>query len=282
MAKIRRHKLSVGFFAPGWTFERVTDLGINHQTTRGTDLCNRNFIERNNRFWALLWPSLYTSSYARLPFYSSFCLGSGKQRFQDGILCEPVTSWFRLDFQARQMSVPQQQIEYNFEDSFSGGNSVRVRPAAGPLSPRRLFVVDWPLGYGLVVAFAYKSVDREENVSLWLRVASIGGRISRIECCSMERTFLQTDDDHQRVFPLKGTALREVLIHIVMAHEKSLPATAPNEWIVRYFYVTGSDLSEMERVTDIGVGSQQTEGTCLGAVHVHCGSEALNQYFRKL
>lgn len=276
MAKIRRFKLSVGIFAPGWTFEKVTDLGINHKTTRGTDICNWNFIERNNRFWALLWPSLYTSSYAKLPFYSSFCIGSGKQRYQDGILCEPVTSWLKLDLQSLQPSVPQHQMEYSFEESFSGGCMVRVLPGA-ELSPRRLFVVDWQLGYGLVVAYAYKSEARDEDVSLWLRLESSAGKVSRIECSSEEKQNLPLVGNQRRIFPLSGSNLRAVYIHIVMAYEKSLPKMAPNDWKVRYYYVTCSQPTERERVTDIGFGTQHGGlGTYLGAVHVHGGNEALN------
>lgn len=283
LAKIRRHNMSVGVFAPGWTFERVSDLGINHKTVRGTELCNRAFIERNNRFWALLWPSMYTSSYAVLPFYSSFCLGSGKQRYQDGILCQPTTSWFKLDLQSLQPSVPQQHIEYDFEESYSGGCRIRVLHADGSdLRPRRLFSVDWQLVYGLIVAYAFKSVAGNENqVSLWLRTESAEGNISRIECGSDENNrTLQTDDRY--IFPLKGADLRAVIIHISTGHEKSLPETASNEWMVRYYYVT-SDLSQRELVTDIGFGKQQGgQPSYLGAVHVHRGSEALYNRFKQI
>lgn len=270
--------MSVGIFAPGWTFEKVTELGINHKTIRGTDICNRHFILRNNRFWALLWPSLYTSSYTQLPFYSSFCLGSGKQRYQDGILCAPVTSWFKLDLQARQPSVPQQLFEYNFEESFSGGSCIRVLPGSG-LSPRRLFAVDWQIGFGLIVAYAFKPIRIVENVSLWLRVESSDGNVFRIECCSEENRLSQEVENQSRVFPLQGNDLRAVLIHIATGPEKSLPANAPNEWKVRYYFVA-SGVSELDRVTDIGVGTQHEHEFNLGAVHVHCGSEALRNTLR--
>lgn len=273
--------MSVGIFAPGWTFEKVSDLGINHLTTRGTDLCNRNFIERNNRFWALLWPSLYTSPYAQLPFYSSFCLGSGKQSYQDGYLTEQVTSWIKMDLQARQPSVPQQQIEYNFDDSFSGGCSIKFLPGS-IVSSRRLFVVDWKLGHGLVVAYAYKSVDSAEHLNLLLRSQSLDGKVTRTECSSEEKRHFPLLASQRRIFPLTGNDLRTVIFHIEAAQEKRLPASVPNGWLVRYYYMTRGDMLETEQVTDIGVGTPNGLGINLGAVYVHSGSEALNDYFKSL
>lgn len=252
---------------------------------RGTDVCNRHFIDRNNRFWALLWPSLYTSSYAQLPFCSSFCLGSGKQRYANGDLCDgaPRRSWFDLDRQALQLSVPQHLILYNFDDSFDGGCCLQVL-AGDNLGPRRLFCVDWPLNEGLVIAYAYKAIVPDEDMSLWLRTESLDGTVTRVKCGSGEKGVSPTtigDDGHRRLFPLADSDLRAVLVHLEAANEKILPTTASNEWIVRYYYLTSGTSADdgSRRVTDIGVGTHHGQGTYLGAVHVHRGSQALNNLF---
>lgn len=190
-------------------------------------------------------------------------------------MCEPVESWFKLDIQALQPSVPQQQIEYNFEESFNGGCKLRILP--GDIHPRRLFVCDWELDVGLIVAYAFKSMVPEEDVSLWLRLESSSGRVSRLECGGYTN---QISTTHRRLVPLTRMDLQFVHIQILIANENSLPATGPNDWQVRYYYVTSGEPSEGERVTDIGVGTQHDgQDTYLGAVHIHRGSEALKSRF---
>lgn len=70
LVRIREHSphMSVAVFAPGWTFEAAAELGVNVHTRRGTDVCNEYFVERNDRFWELLWPMLWVAGPARMPF----------------------------------------------------------------------------------------------------------------------------------------------------------------------------------------------------------------------
>lgn len=75
LKKIKDYNFSVGIFAPGWTFENMQ--GIDPWTKNGTDACNHQFLARNNRFWGMLWKYLYSRGPNTLPFYTSFCIGSG-------------------------------------------------------------------------------------------------------------------------------------------------------------------------------------------------------------
>lgn len=272
----------MGIFAPGWTFEDISRLDIDINTRCGTDVTNRHFVERNHRFWALIWPTFYTRPYVKLPFHSTFCHGSGKQRYLEGALCEPARRFFQLDRQSLQPSVPQQHIDYNFDDSFSDGVSIKVT-SGSELGPRRLFVVDWQLGVGLIVAYAYKAHVPEEDVCLWLRVLSPEGEVTRIKCCSAEEESSPNErtQDHRRVFPLKDDDLLDAIAHIESANEKSLPASAPNDWMIRYYNVTSEEGSPTDRVTDIGVGTHHGQGAYLGAVHVHRGFDTLNRRFSR-
>lgn len=254
----------------------MSRLNIDINSPLGTDVCNRHFIDRNNRFWALLWPSLYTRPYFRLPFYSSFCLGSGKQRYINGVLCQPVRSWWKLNRQALQPSVPQQHIDYNFDDSFDGGCSLKILPGAD-LVPRRLFVVDWPIDDGLIVAYAFKAIVPVEDVSLWLKVQTSNGKILLFECGSDENTFSHQIEGHRRLFPLKATDLTTVMTYFEIENDKCLSVTARNGWFVRYYYVSIEASEAAARVTDIGVGTRHGMGVYLGAVQVHCGNSELNR-----
>lgn len=68
---IKDYNLSIGIFAPGWTFENMPDE--HPLRAEGTDDINRKFLERNTRFWKLLWTYLYSRGPNTLPFYTSFC-----------------------------------------------------------------------------------------------------------------------------------------------------------------------------------------------------------------
>lgn len=183
-----------------------------------------------------------------------------------------------MDRQELQPSVPQKQIEYNFDDSFSGGCSIKLRDGADQ-APRRLFVVDWKLEYGLIVAYAFKAVVPGEDVSVWLRVESSDGEISTIECGASDNSDeVEVKEVHRRLLPLSECDQLPVIRHLRKVNEDSLPTSAPNDWEIRYYYLSiRNDVADTARLTDIGIGTDHGVGTYVGAVRVNRGSEDLRK-----
>lgn len=230
--------MSVAVFAPGWTFEGARELGVNIGTRRGTDVCAEHFRERDERFWALLWPMLWTAGPARLPFRTGFCQGAGRQRHRDGRLHRPVQTWWDLRRQAWQPSVPGgERVRGWWAEAYAGGSCLRLTGSeySGALSVRRLFVCDFAVGAGFVLAYAFKSAFGSEDfevdgVAIVLRLKSSGlpNRQCRVECGNSPAT---TGNERSgnvtvRLAALRGDDLRAVLIHIAERGEHSLPAQA--------------------------------------------------------
>lgn len=85
LARIVKHRFSTGIFAPGWTYETLQQYGYNIKQPLGDGQVNEAFLMRNEKFWWLLWEHLATHPYIIMPFYSDFCLGSGKQTYLCGL-----------------------------------------------------------------------------------------------------------------------------------------------------------------------------------------------------
>lgn len=45
------------------------------------------FLMRENTFWNSLWPYLNTRGPTQLPFHTFFCIGSGKMKRVNGMVC---------------------------------------------------------------------------------------------------------------------------------------------------------------------------------------------------
>lgn len=224
------HSFSVGIFAPGWTFETCTEFGINIHTTQGTDICNNTFIDRNNRFWAMLWQFFATSGSNQLPFYSSFCLGSGRQRYCDGILVQPSVSWINLAKQSLQPSVPVRTIQRTFDEAYNGGSCIKVLRTE---KPKRLFVVDFNCSKNIILSYAFKAVINNESLSILLDIVDdITGRRCRLDCGMGDDT--EVYEKNLICKPLKEDSLQKTLLLIDDRHEKSMPMGSINGWEIRY------------------------------------------------
>lgn len=95
-------RLSVALFATGWTLESI-EVEIRKERREFThDEVNARFMERDLKFWGPLWEYLELSGPSKLPFYTSFCLGSGKFSNRLGM---PVKQkpWFNLTKQELQV-----------------------------------------------------------------------------------------------------------------------------------------------------------------------------------
>lgn len=235
LAKIKKHNFSIGIFAPGWTFEACREFGINIATANGSETCNTHFIERNDLFWSMLWRFLYTAGPTELPFYSTFCLGSGKRKFQDG---QPATveqqSWFNLSNQSWQPSVPSVAgLNRYFDDSFNGGSCVRI---VASQKPKRLFVADFSCEKNIILSYVFKRLSNIDDIQVVVIVEDVVGRKKcRIVCGSEDCAEREAESFAGKFLkPLQGGNLQDTLSFVSERHEKVFPVFAPiNGWETR-------------------------------------------------
>lgn len=181
----------------------------------------------------MLWQYLYTSGPNQLPFYTTLCLGSGKQRYQDGCLSGEVNSWFNLTKQSWQPSVPAGNVQRHFDESFTGGSCIKILPTA---EPKRLFVTDFCCDNDIILAYAYKTIVSDEDLSVWLQVVDDKtGRYCQIECGIVDQIEGWTGATAEVLrAPLTEDNLRKTVIYLSQKQEKTLPSNGPiNGWETR-------------------------------------------------
>lgn len=172
LAMIMEFKFSTAIFAPGWTFESLEEA--NQRDQLDPDNCNVRFLKLNDRFWNLLWKYLFVRGPRELPFYTSFCLGSGKMRHRLGKL--QSHSWFNLSRQGFQPTIPYAMLDsagpvywtHSFKAALDGGSCLRVED----VHPNcRLFACDFACSADLVVAYAFQRSNEvsASDVSLLLK-----------------------------------------------------------------------------------------------------------------
>lgn len=243
----------------------------------GTDNINEKFLQRNTRFWSLLWTQLYSRGPNTLPFYTSFCLGSGKKQYRNGlqISSEP---WFNLMEQQYQPSVPS-QFEYQFEEAYHGGSCIKFDKTGQNI---RLFASDFSLKDNLIASFVFKRTDPAIDIQFVLNVQNEqGDRSLLVYCNSDERNELNAvlKPSERIVNPLKSNLLKYAVVGLSNRHEKIFPSSnrAINGWETRYYYLNFDDIAKHGRVVDIGISISkkdnwtENDSVLLGALHIHSG-----------
>lgn len=274
MRPITNHNMSIGIFAPGWTFENMPNE--HPMADEASDEINKKFLKRNTKFWTLLWNQLYTHGPNTLPFYTSFCLGSGKKLYRDGIQVsnEP---WFNLMKQQYQPSVPS-SYEYQFSEAYEGGSCIKF---SAQLNNIRLFITDFPCKDNLVASFVFKRSNLEISVELILNIQNENGDQSLLIHCSgdMQNDTSAIAKPYERfVNPLRVKLLKYAVVSLSNRHEKIFPSTTRsiNGWETRYYYLNFDEIARHGRVTDIGISVKkkdwnETDSLLLGALHIHSG-----------
>lgn len=262
----------MGIFAPAWTFERIQDIGLNPFEPNGSDVCNSHFIRRNNQFWSLLWKYLYSSGPKTLPFYTSFCLGSGKRKFRDGIESEN-SPWFNLMEQEYQPSVPV-EFNYHFDEAYRGGSCIRFMKNINGL---RLFVTDFDCDQDIIISYVFKRSTPQIHVQFILNIVKNDKQYLRATCGDLVNLKEEEDPVAQKHFyPLRGNNLRTVIIGLSERQEKLFASSQPiNGWEARYFNLK-FNVFEKCRIVDLGLSIEhrhwtQGDEVLLGAVHIHEG-----------
>lgn len=270
---IKEYNLSIGIFAPAWTFENIP--GEHPLKTEGRDEINERFLERNTRFWSLLWPNLYTCGPNTLPFYTSFCLGSGKKQFRSGLRIgnEP---WFNLMEQQYQPSVPS-SFEYQFDEAYHGGSCIKFNR---PLRNNRLFITDFACRNNLVASFVFKRTDPKIDIQLVLNVQNEKGDRNLLIYCESDQRGQENAETYSERFvhAIRGSLLKQTVIGLSNRHEKIFPTSRypVNGWETRFYYLNFDEAVKYGRMIDIGISVEkrrwtQNDSVLLGALHIHSG-----------
>lgn len=241
-----------------------------------TDNINKKFLERNTRFWSLLWTHLYSRGPKTLPFYTSFCLGSGKKLYRNGLQIgsEP---WFNLIEQQYQPSVPS-KFEYQFEEAYHGGSCIKFAEAAHNI---RLFATDFTCEHNLIASFVFKRSDPAIEIQLVLNIQNEKGDENLLVYCESDTRSESKDvlkPNKRNINPLTANSLRYVIVGLSNRHEKIFPSSnrAINGWESRYFYLNFDEIAKHGRVIDIGISIEkdnwnENDSVLLGALHMHSG-----------
>lgn len=282
--RIHDCNLSVGIFAPGWTFERMPNAHPMNADSR--DDVNERFLERNTRFWSLLWRYFFTSGPNSLPFYTSFCLGSGKRQFRSGLRISSK-SWFNLTEQQYQPSVPS-SFEYQYDEAYHGGSCIKF---SRTVRNARLFATDFECINNLVVSFVFKRSDPQIEIQLVLNVQNQNGDENLLVYCQSDgRDHLNsnrpmtagTTTTNKRFVlrPLSGQLLKYTVIGLSNRNEKIFPSSNRpiNGWETRYYYLNFDEMAKYGHLIDIGITIDKNrwlrnDSVLLGALHIHFGIE---------
>lgn len=191
---------------------------------------NKIFFERNDTFWNSLWQYLPTFGPAQLPFHSTFCVGSGKQRCVYGKVTQSKP-WYNLRRQNYQLSVPTAHkiIEHDFENSFNGGSSLRLESK----KTFRLFTSDFRTDKDLILICAYKNLMENVSVNFHLKIFEPSTeKYSTIICGT------NSDPDELLISEIKNEEEMKSIFQILPQQSEFLNVGRPsiNDWHIRYFF----------------------------------------------
>ncbi|XP_058443671.1 cytosolic endo-beta-N-acetylglucosaminidase isoform X2 [Malaya genurostris] len=282
LATIMAFKFSVAIFAPGWTFESLEESMRRDQLDQ--DSSNVRFLKLNDRFWNMLWRYFFVRGPRELPFYTSFCLGSGKIRNRLGK--QQTQSWFNLSRQGFQPSIPytppkeyeQDQVgpvywTHSFDNALDGGSCVKVEEI---FPNSRLFACDFPCASDLIVAYAFqRSSELSADVNLLLKAYNIRYHDSLKVVCGAEDCHISGRSNEMKAVPLDSEDCRMLL---ELKANVKLPVMASiNGWEIRYYYLSFEVIRQPMSIVDIGIEMRKdnpTDYVLLGALLVQVGFPA--------
>lgn len=276
LSQIKDNNFSVAIFAPGWTFESNNEI-INIDSTKGEEICNKMFLEKDNFLWSKMWQYLNTYGINTLPFYSSFCIGSGKTKKRHGATIS-TNHWFNLSEQQYQPSVPgHHHFSYYFEDAFDGGSCLKINQIDEII---RIFTCDYDIQEnGFIASLAFKRNNHNFDLDLHLVLYNEDtNQTCSVICTDMPfpsntpgRIYLTSIVDE--------TILKEIHQSLKLSNQKCISTSSPiNDWETRFFIICLEDIRG--KVVDIGVNiisngnehfSSKYHNILLGAMSFHNG-----------
>ncbi|XP_068158748.1 cytosolic endo-beta-N-acetylglucosaminidase isoform X1 [Drosophila tropicalis] len=265
LSRIAAKGFSGGIFAPAWCFETLQQFGYNIRQTQGDETVNAAFLDRNERWWARLWPWLATHPYRSLPFYTDFCVGSGRSNYERGRR-RSHRSFFNLAQQSLQPSVPLVgNAEHCFDRVYQGGNSLRIINYARAF---RLLLTDFDLPHGvLLLGYAFKQdkMASSNTFDLVLRFSPTSDQNEDLYVfCGLYDDIMLPGRCY--ISPLNQSLDDKFTIKQLSSNHSPLA----DDWQVRHYMVK---FDGPVRLLDIGVkcsrSEQSTAGSYLGAIHVN-------------
>uniref|UniRef100_A0A8D8FB27 Cytosolic endo-beta-N-acetylglucosaminidase n=1 Tax=Culex pipiens TaxID=7175 RepID=A0A8D8FB27_CULPI len=274
LATVMQFKFSVAIFAPGWTFESLEESMKKDLLT--PEECNIRFLKLNDRFWNLLWRYFFVRGPRELPFYTSFCLGSGKIRNRLGK--SEDRSWFNLSRQGFQPTIPYAPPRehpaaavywtHNFESALDGGSCLRL----DEVHPNcRLFACHFRCDEDLLVAYAFKRCSGAD-VALLLKAYNSRYHDALKIVCGDEGCHVSERSNEMKAVPLDAEDCRM----LPKLKQIKLPAVASIQgWEIRYYYLSFAALAHHPiAIVDIGVELARKEDAT-PADHVLLGAISL-------
>lgn len=228
LEKIPKH-LSVALFATGWTLESIEIEIKKERRHYPHDETNTRFMNRDIQFWSSLWGQLHMSGPNKLPFYSSFCMGSGYFANRLGMRVNR-RPWYNLNKQEFQVGIP--DVKRDFDDAFDGGSClVFNEDEMGTM--QRLMVCSFQRMAGLIVSVAFKRSHPETEVNLLLMAHSHELTTSKLIVLTSSRSAL-LNNESITCHPIPVDSFKEVFDSLQRNGKKHLPAVdAINGWELR-------------------------------------------------
>lgn len=230
VSRIVERDFSMALFAPGWTFEALRE-----RHRRSQAHINQEFIKMNDQFFSSFWKDLLTSGPREMPFYSSFCLGSGPSHWQFGRLVSN-RPWFDLRLQQPVLSVPVHPdfLRYDFSTAFEGGSCLQIL-GTSQSRPLRLFCCNFCCENDLIVSMAVKNSADFVDLELLLNICK-GDSNCQIVCGSAQYIRGEVDSwpGHFRIQNLKSTQIETIKQFLAQTREKHIPCeNVLNGWEIR-------------------------------------------------
>lgn len=273
LERIAKHGFSAGIFAPAWCYETLQSYGYNIRTTAGDESLNDAFLARNERWWSRLWEWLGTHPYCQLPFYTDFCVGSGRGNYVCGSRQAASRPFFNLARQALQPSVPLGEFaQHSFDTAYAGGSALRVENYELAF---RLFLTQFEIPLGvLLLSYAYRmDADAQQEDALQHSLDVV------LRCSTLRHSeqdlflFCGQYSEHFPMMagmcylrPVNGAQLPRALRHAQLPTE---PDALGDNWRVAYYlmHFDGPFI-----VQDIGLRCQRPNGSkknaYFGAIYV--------------
>uniref|UniRef100_A0A336KKF9 CSON012214 protein n=1 Tax=Culicoides sonorensis TaxID=179676 RepID=A0A336KKF9_CULSO len=280
VAQLNTHKtfsripsqLSVALFATGWTLESIEIEMKEQQRSMGTNELNMRFLARDRNLWSSLYSMLEIYGPNQLPFYSSFCIGSGEffNRWGMRVKRKP---WF--DLRKQEIQPSNVTLERYFEDSFDGGSClVFYQKSFNKIE--RLFITDFGYFKDLLVSYSFKRNYKLINVSLVLKLkASPTDKEQFHYLVDKEQT---TEEEGNVNRAVDDEEVKTVIDKLRERGERHLPfVNSINGWEVRHHLI---QCHRGHKLTDIGIRIQNEmqaiefdSQVLLGAISVHDTSD---------
>lgn len=219
--------MSTLLFAPGWTYEGLPNREF-MSNPEGVDQINYNFLTREETFWTPIWPYLRMRGPTKLPFITYFNIGSGKCYWMDGDLMSSKP-WFNLMQQDFQLSAPNCNLRYYFNDAFTGGSCLKIYRI---VSFNRLLVSNFTSDCGFIVCCISKRLHTNIDIELILKMRRTNyPELPFYVSC---RPILSTSDNIQFT-PLDGDNLKRIVTGL-RGRGEDIPSvkTTRTNWDIRY------------------------------------------------